>query len=109
MKLLLHIWGRMRDTWQYRHEPEKLRMLADAYWRALLFVAVLILAGLILYAGLKFYSMFVEPEANPLLSGGGVILLDKADLQETVEGFQNRQAKYEFLKRNPPKIADPSK
>lgn len=109
MRPLLHIWGHIRDTWQYRHEPEKLRTLADVYWRTLLFVAVLVLAGLMFYAGLKFYSMFVEPEENPLLSSGGIILLNKADLQEAVEAFQNRQAKYEFLKRNPPKITDPSR
>ncbi|MBI2612948.1 hypothetical protein HYW59_04050 [Candidatus Kaiserbacteria bacterium] len=109
MRWVTYIWGSIRDTWQYRHEPEKLRTLADAYWRILLFIAVLVLAGLIFYAGLKFYSVFAGEEENPLLSGGGGIFLNPADLQMTMEGFDHRRAAYESFKRNPPKIADPSK
>jgi len=109
MRWLKYMWGCIRDTWQYRHEPEKLRTLADVYWRTLLFAAASVLAGITLYAGLKFYTVFGEGGENPLLSSGGGILLNPADLQVTMEGFGKRQADYEFLKKNPPRIADPSR
>ncbi len=111
MRWVTHIWSSIRDTWQYRHEPEKLRLLADVYWRALLVVASLVFVSLVSYGGMKFYTLFDEGEETPLLSGGssGILLLDPGALKATLEGFEARRTRYEFLKKNPPRIADPSR
>ncbi|MBI4079943.1 hypothetical protein HY414_01825 [Candidatus Kaiserbacteria bacterium] len=110
MSIFAHIWSSVRDLWQYRHEPERLRVIAEVYWRLLLLLSVLVLTGLIVYAGLKFYAVFSGGEENPLLgSGGGGISLNAAELNETVTQFGARRAQFEFLKKNPPKIADPSR
>lgn len=110
MTPLLHLWGALRDTWQYRHEPEIYKRLAGIYWALLLFVSVLVLGGLISYAGLKFYSVFGPQDNNPLLSGGGgAILFSRQDLREAMEVFEKKRQTYEYLRRNPSKIPDPSR
>lgn len=105
----LHIWKYLRDTWQYRHEPENLRLIADMYWRILLALAVLVLLSLIGYAGLKFYEVFGKTEENPLLTSGGGIFLNPKDLESVLEGFAKKKKDFEFFKRNTPILADPSK
>lgn len=112
MRWTTTIFSRMRAIWQYRHEPENLRALAEAYWRALLAVSLLVFLLLVSYAGAKFYEIFMEEGTKaPLLSGGGetIPLLNAKELEATIRQLEARKARYEFLKKNPPKIADPSK
>jgi len=111
MRLITNMWAHTRDLWGYRHEPERLRILADFYWRVLLVLAVSIVVGAALYGGMKLLTALGSGEGEITLSpsGGGGAVLNRADLQATLEGFATRQAQYEFLKKNAPKIADPSK
>lgn len=110
MKWVTNIWGHLRELWQYQHEPERLRRLADLYWHALLLLAAIVITGSILYGGIKlFAALESEEESSPLSSEGGGILLNPAHLEETLNGFAKRKADYELFKKSPPAIADPSR
>ncbi|MBI2610600.1 hypothetical protein HYW60_01535 [Candidatus Kaiserbacteria bacterium] len=110
MRWLKRLSACIRDTWQYRHEPEKLRVLADMYWRMLLILAALLFLLLAIFAGVKSYSIFEEEVETPLLSsGGGSIPFNTGELESALEQFEARRTHYEYLKKNPPEIADPSK
>lgn len=109
MKFFTNIWNYTREVWSFRHEPEHFRKLADFYWRALLVLAALIVIGSGTYGVMKFMAALQEREDALGPSGGGVPLLNKKDLEATLEGFAARAAAYESFKTTPPKIADPSR
>lgn len=110
MIFLIHLWSSARMIWHYRHEPENLRKIADVYWGMLLVLAALTFIGLAAYSGIKFYEVFDENDEAPLLSsGGGGIMLNRADLQSTLEVFDTRKSQYEYFKKNLPAISDPSR
>lgn len=109
MNLFLHPWNRMRTIWVYRHEPENMRILADAYWSALLVFSALAFVGLVAYSGVKFYEIYEEGEEAPILSSVGGIMLNREELRSTIEVFDARKSRYESFKKNLPKIDDPSR
>jgi len=107
-KGLIRIW----DAWRYRHEPEQLRVLANIYWRAILLVAAVIFVSIASYGGSKLLEVLnggKDSSALLLSGGGGPLLLNPKDLQETVDNLEARRTQYEFLAKNPPRIADPSR
>ncbi|MBI4133276.1 hypothetical protein HY478_01550 [Candidatus Uhrbacteria bacterium] len=103
------LWARARDTWQYRHEPEQLRILTDTYWRAILLVAFFVTLGVALYSGTKLYTFLLAEQDSVFPSRGGGASLNRSELQGVLEMFEARRERYEFLKKNPPKISDPSR
>ena len=107
---LFTIWTRARDAWSYRHEPEVLRSLADAYWRALLFVVMLLIIAIALYSGLRLFEILTSSEEKTALqrSGGGAAL-NRAELETMLNSFVEKEVRYEYLKKNRPQIADPSR
>ena len=109
MNVFTNFWPRAKSLWQNRHEPEHLRVLADAYWNTLLLVTALIVIGAALYGGLKLYILMRPSENNIVLSRGGGAVLNRQDLQATLDGFAKRKEQYDFLKKNRPPIADPSR
>ena len=110
MKWIHSTWTHIRDTWSYRSEPERLRILIEAYWRVLLGMAGVIMICAVLYSSVNLISALGRGEGKPTLSsGGGGAILDRAGLQAVLSGFAERGTNYESLKKNPPAIADPSR
>lgn len=111
MTWLTNILARTYDLWAYRHEPEYIRKLVDTYWFTLLLLSVGVTIGALLYGGAKLLEVRGEAEGGDTFSPseGGGTLLDRAKLDSTLEGFSAREANYESLKKNPPKITDPSR
>jgi len=110
MTWLMNMLARTYDLWAYRHEPEYIRKLVDAYWFTLLLLSVTVIVFALLYGGTKLLAVRGEAEGGTLLqSEGGRVILNQIELEATLEGFAAREANYESLKKNPPKIADPSR
>ena len=111
MSLLPDISARVRTAWGSRDEPESMRMLAETYWRFLLSVAALLVAGFSFYGGAMFLSALGPPaDGSALLSGGGSgSSLDPTELKTVLEGLEGRALHYESIKTERPALADPSK
>lgn len=109
MNIGTNIWSRARRAWVYRDEPEHARVLAELYWRFLIVFTVLIVAGFSVYGGYLFFSARSLEKEEVLLSGAGIVPFNKAELRTMLEGFAERERRYEALKSEPPQIADPSR
>ena len=110
MKWINSTWTHVSDTWSYRSEPERLRILIEAYWRVLLGTAGVITVCAVLYSSVNLISALSRGKGEPTLSpGSGGATLDRAGLQAALNGFAERETNYEFLKKNPPKFSDPSR
>ncbi len=110
MKWIDSTWRRIGDTWSYRNEPERLRVLIEAYWRVLLGTAGILIVCAVLYSSINLLSALGRGKGEPtIFSGGATAALDRAGLQAALNGFAARATNYEFLKKNPPKISDPSR
>ena len=109
MRSITTIWKRLRDAWGYRHEPERLRVLAGTYWRFLLFIAACIIVSVTLYGGTKFFAAHGNSGDSDFTPTGGGNILKPAELQAVLDGFVAREVQYESLKKNRPSIADPSR
>jgi len=109
MSWLSTIGTRVRDTWNYREEPESYAALAEHFWRALLFLATLIIIGVISYGSLTFFSALKSEEDAAALTEGRAAALDREALRATLDGFALRKAQYDLIKATPLQIPDPSK
>ncbi|OGG77751.1 hypothetical protein A3B35_01165 [Candidatus Kaiserbacteria bacterium RIFCSPLOWO2_01_FULL_54_24] len=110
MKWINSTWMHISDTWSYRSEPERLRILIEAYWRVLLGAAGVVMICAVLYSSANLISALGREEGEPTLSpSGGRTTFNRAGLQAALSGFAERETNYEFLKKNPPNFADPSK
>ncbi len=100
----------VRDSWNNRQEPEYLRVLIESYWRALLCMAGILIVYVIFYSTTNLFSALSRGKDVPALSpDGGMVVFNTKVLQTTLGGFVTRATNYEFLKKNPPKIFDPSR
>jgi hypothetical protein len=112
MKLNIGAWTRIRTAYAYRQEPEHLRELAAYFWRILLCTGAVIIACAAWYGAFRLSSVLEGAEnrsAKAYSSGTGTSLLDRTQLQATLDNFTERGIEYERLKTNPPAIADPSR
>lgn len=111
MRTIAAWWRQVSEFWFYRHEPEYAMNLAFAYWSALLMIAFLFVLGVLIYGGTQLASLFLGSKSSEaaLIHGSGAVLLNRKELDATLQAFEVRKERYEFLKSNPPKITDPSK
>ena len=99
----------LRSLYEARCEPEGLRVLAELYWRTLLFVAMLCIGGTIAFglwqfvAVLERLSTAQRPEELP------PIALNRAELQSTIQEYMTRESRYQETITHPISIGDPSR
>jgi len=107
MKPLQNTWGKLRDAYANRYQPEGVRVLVFFYWRTLIVLSALLIVASVTYGFLQLVS---EPstESGTSVVGNTAPPLDKGKLEATLKSFEDRQAEYENLKNNPPRVADPS-
>jgi hypothetical protein len=96
------------QTYQSREEPERLYALAGVYWRIMLTVEVVLLcaamAGGAYMLVMTFFNLNQQTSQNSAIQ-----TLSRAQLTQTIQGFQNRQAVFQSLQAAPVDAADPSK
>lgn len=111
MKFSTTGFKRLRDAYTNKYEPESLRVLASAYWHALLYVTIFVVLSAACFGLWQFAGVFRTLPESPTLvpSGARAPIINHAQLEATVQGFKDRQERYEYLKVNPPQLADPSR
>ena len=112
MKFKFDTWTRIRTAYSYRHEPEYLRLLAAYVWNTLLWMSAAIIVCAVLYGTSQLFSVFEDAakrSAKASSAGTETPILDRTQLQATLNIFTERQTQYESLKANPPVAADPSR
>lgn len=100
------------DAYVHRHRPECVRVLADFYWRVLLSVSLGILLIAVGYGTAKLSSVIGESDSVLSQSAGTtqpVANLSKAQLQDTLAAFSEREARFNALKTAAQKISDPAR
>ncbi len=101
----------VRDMYSYRHRPENMHAFANLYWRTLLYIAS---AVTLLAIGFGIWELSSVLQDLGSSAGAGnsvqpIPTLDRAQLKNTLQGFQAREARFESLKISVPDFADPSK
>jgi len=103
------LYKKFLGLYEYRHEPESVRPLAEIYWRLLLFVAVACVAAILVYGGSKFVAVL-----NKLNSGSGKnssfpVVLNRLQLNSTLKGFEAHRAQAGVASKGGAVLDDPSK
>ena len=101
---------RIREAWEYRSDPESLRVLAAIFWRTVLFAALIAML-MTLWFGFQELSATSQAESvdtNP--SAPPKPGFDNAALQSALTGLESKQVEYQtFLQSPPAAVVDPSK
>jgi hypothetical protein len=109
MKITSDILDHVRDIYTKRREPESLRPLAAAYWRTLLGLALLAVAGSILWGVVMLFSVLDDLGTSPQATLP-TAAFNRAALDSIVSQFTARQKALQDMETNPPTaIPDPSK
>ncbi len=93
-----------------RHEPEGIRTLASLYWSALLAGFFLIVIAVLIYGVLGLMRILNDLNGTGKVSTLPQSALDRAALDVTLRGFENRQSQFDLLTTTRGKtITDPSR
>ena len=109
MKYLTAFWNGIHDSFTGRDEPDRIRKVADLYWRGLLLAAFVILVFVFLYSIwgltriLDNLSVALDTSAPPPPA------LNRMELNAAVSAFDARRAQFEALKTDrSTAVKDPS-
>lgn len=92
-----------------RHEPEGVRVLADMYWKTLLVLAVVVTIGAIVFGVWGLLRVLDAIGSAVRIAPPPPPALNRAVLDATMRGFENRRTNFERLKTTPGEtIPDPS-
>lgn len=109
MTSITRIFSRLQNAYASRHEPERLRPIAIAYWRSVL-ISALIVGILILGGGVwLFYSVITALNTTDSGVSTPAPALDRAKLQSTLSDYEARAQRFEELKSEAPTVFDPSR
>lgn len=106
------IGSRFIDMYADRDRPESRRALADLFWRTLLAAVFLTVVLAIAYGIFTLSSILHDASVSGAVgaeSSQPIPSFNRAQLQETLDGFRARQGKFEALKASAPSVSDPSK
>lgn len=109
MSKLNNIPLRFRDLYAARFEPEGVRVLADAYWRGLLVLTVVVVVWVLAYGVLELFSTLHILAKEQDTSALPPPVLSHSELSAVVQGFDVRAETYESLRSRPPSFSDPSR
>lgn len=105
----LSVIRHIRDYWRKRRNPECMHALADVLWGALLLVAVLAACTALSYGAFTFYVDAPGAQGqSEARVGTAVETISREELSRVLEAFEQRRLRFDFLKENPPAVADPS-
>ncbi len=99
----------IKELYEARHEPENLRPIAEAYWRALLLVALSAVAGTILFGVWEFSNVMEKITAQGAVANAPINnVLDRTQLQKAIADFDGRMATFESARIVVSTSTDPS-
>lgn len=104
-----NIFNALRDMYAARFEPEGVRTLAHRFWQTLLGVGLAVILLAIVYGTIELFT------ALDVLSQGSDSAppprsaLNRTQLTQVVQGFNDRQTQFENVSKNPPAFSDPSR
>jgi|GEM_PF-1469956 len=106
MRFDTDIQVKLKDAYAARHEPEAIRLLARMYWAFLIVGLSLTVVTVISYGIWEFFRM---PVVDAGISGmRPQAAFTRAQLQELLEKFDARAAKFEERMTAPVSARDPS-
>lgn len=109
MKFNFSPFSRLKESWDYRGEPENIHFLGEVFWRGLLALALIVV---LVAVGVGVQEMAAVSEAENVSGAPSTAPppLDPAKLQNALAQFSARQAQYQAILQSPaPQVADPSK
>jgi hypothetical protein len=109
MTLIRRAFRRIRDLYGYRFEPERLRILADVYWRTTLLFACALSAGMFAYGVWILTDVLKQAEGGATLSTKSTLPLDRTKLREALGAFGARAERMETAVKDLGPVADPSR
>jgi hypothetical protein len=94
----------------YRYEPERLRALADAYWRTVLLSTCILSIAAFIYGVWVLTDVLKQVEGAPAaLSARPALPFDRAELREALRSFEDRAERLDAIARELGNVADPSR
>lgn len=99
----------VQKAWDYRSEPESLRLLAVVFWRTMIVVGLLVFL-LALWFGFQELNAASQAESVAPAAAAAQEPWTPAQLQSALNSFSQRQSDYQALSQSAlPAVADPSK
>lgn len=100
---------RIRQAWEYRSDPEAVRVLAAFFWRTLLLVALVAIVCA-LWFGYQEIGAASQAESVGTVAPTPKAPFDPSQLQTALNAFSAKATEYQVLSQSPPPtVADPSK
>ncbi len=109
MNPLTSSWQKLQLLYQTRTEPEKVRVLAELLWRALLGLTLVSIVLVLVFGAWAFFGV-LDDLSSP--QGGGAtppVALDRSALKDTLSSYVGREAAYEAAQRGGGAFPDPSR
>lgn len=105
-----HVLRRIRDMYAYRFEPERLRVLADVYWRTVLLCAFAISIMTFAYGVWVLFDVLKRVEGTHMIQAARPSLpLDRAQLRAALNAFEERAKRADAVAEEFGQIPDPSR
>lgn len=101
-----NILDRFKNAYEYRHEPEQMRVLATMFWNTLLALAAPLIV-LFLWLGIA-QLVDIMGEGQPARGVGGVLPLNRAQLDAAVGALRERSAATQARMSSPVQVGDPA-
>ena len=99
----------VQKAWDYRSEPESLRLLAAVFWRTIVFIAFLVFL-FALWFGFQELNATSEAENVAPAAASAQQPWTPEQLQTALQALSQKQSDYQTLSQSAlPPVADPSK
>jgi hypothetical protein len=98
-----------KEAFANRHEPANLRLISEAYWRALLLIALIALVGVIGFGLWQFSAVMKKISTENISAATAKDAVDKQKLEQVIILYQAQLLEYESAKRTKPVVTDPTK
>jgi hypothetical protein len=110
MNIFSDTWARLLALYRARYEPENLRPLADMYWRTMLSLMLISVAGVVAFGVWEFVAV-VENLASGQNNDNSTppVVLNRSQLETTLSIYGARQAQFQAAQSALVTVADPSK
>ena len=108
MKSFLHIFAQLRAAYANKTSPEGLQLLARVYWRLILAAGFFVIVVSIALGALQLLAVLGMLGTTPSQDAALPVLIDKAKLEKTLEVYELRKNRFDFLQTSTSTFPDPS-
>ncbi|OGG72828.1 hypothetical protein A3A38_02565 [Candidatus Kaiserbacteria bacterium RIFCSPLOWO2_01_FULL_53_17] len=98
---------KVRDALAARDEPEAQHLLASVYWSMLVSLFAIIVAASVAYGLWEF--VWAPADDEMIVSARPQAAFTRTELQKTLQGFDERQERFDERMVAPVSVKDPSK